>query len=103
MIQPWETLSTEPAEKMEEPIPTVVLMWRAYFQRKAEFKARLAATSASSLLREQANCKLLLSSPLPQVLGYCRCVGISEMSFLMFCKVYIKIHCTELYFIMVDS
>lgn len=103
VIHPWETLSTEPAEKMEQSNPTVVLMWIAYSQRKAEFEARPAVTSAPSLLREQSNYKLLLSSPLPEVLGYCRCIGISEISFLMFCKVYVKIYCTELCFIMVDS
>ena len=103
VTHPWETLSTEPAEKMEQSIHTVVLMWIVYSQRKAEFVARPAATSAPSLLREQGNYKFLLSSPLPQLLGYCRCMGISEKSFLIFCEVYIKIYSTELYFIMVDS
>lgn len=50
VIHPWEILSTEPTEKMKQSIPTVVLMWIAYSQRKAEFEARPAATSAPSLL-----------------------------------------------------
>ena len=103
VIHPWEALSTEPVEKMEQSIPTAVLMSIAYSQRRAKFEARPAATSAPNLLTEQGNCKLLLSSPLSQTLGYCRYIGISEISFLVFCKIYIKIYCTELYFIMADS
>lgn len=111
VTHPCEMPSTEPAERKQWSTFTVVPNLDSLFTKKTRI---WAATSAPNLLREQSKYKLLFSSPLPQLLRYYRCLGISEMSFLCFakfaskytgqnCKVYIKIYWTKLNITVVDS